>query len=150
MDKMRQEAKGKLAYWARMCALFAILMTTNCYNYFRTNAGGDHFKDFFEGFQIGIVLVFLIYAGRHIIMYRKLLKNDEQLRNWYIKEHDERTAAICEKTGGTPLYTCGLLIVGAAIVAGYFDVTVFITLTACGLFLLLVRKGLYLYYSRTM
>jgi len=150
MDKMKQEVKSKLAYWGRLCALFAILMATNFWNYFRPVSGGDDFADFFQGFQLGIAMAFLIWAAVNIIRYRKILQDEEAIRAFYIREHDERTAAIWSRSGGTALYTCGILIIGAALVAGYFDPTVFITLVSCGLFLLLVKKGLCIYYRRTM
>ena len=54
MDKMKQEVKDKMKYWERLCALFAILMSTNIWNYARTMNGGDAFADFFKGFQLGI------------------------------------------------------------------------------------------------
>lgn len=150
MDKMKQEVKSKLAYWGRLCALFAILMATNFWNYFKPKSGGDNFTDFFQGFQLGIAMTFLIFASVNIIRYRKILQSEEAIRNFYIKEHDERAAAIWSKSGGTVLYTCGILIIGAAIVAGYFDPTVFITLVVCGVSLLLVKKGLCIYYCKTM
>lgn len=150
MDKMRQEVENKLKYWGRMCALFAILMSTNCWNLTRTTRGGDNFTDFFEGFQFGIALAFLLCAIFKVARYRKILKDEEAVRAYYIKEHDERSMAIWNKSGGTVLYTCGVLIIGAAVVAGYFNPVVFLTLLACGLFLLLVKQGLCLYYCKTM
>lgn len=150
MDKMKQEVKGKLAYWGRLCALFAILMATNFWNYVRPRNGGDNFTDFFQGFQLGIAMAFLVCAAVRVLKFRKILKDEEALRAFYIKEHDERAMAIWNKSGGTVLYTCGVLIIGAAIVAGYFNPTVFITLTACGLFLLLLKQGLCIYYCKTM
>ena len=56
MDKMKQEVKDKMKYWERLCALFAILMSTNIWNYARTMNGGDAFADFFKGFQLGIAM----------------------------------------------------------------------------------------------
>lgn len=150
MDKMKQEVKDKLAYWGRLCALFVILMVTNFWNYFRPVSGGDNYTDFFQGFQFGIAMAFLICAVVNIIRYRKILQNEEAVRAFYIKEHDERTAAIWGKSGGTVLYTCGVLIIGASVVAGYFNPTAFITLLLCGIFLLLVKKGLIIYYCKTM
>lgn len=150
MDKMKQEVKSKLAYWGRLCALFAILMTTNFWNYFRPAGGGDNYTDFFKGFQLGLAGAFLICAVVNVMRYRKILKDEEAVRAFYIKEHDERTMAIWNKSGGTALYTCGVLIIGAAVVAGYFNPTVFVTLTLCGLFLLLVKQGLCIFYCRTM
>lgn len=150
MDKMKQEVEGKLKYWGRLSALFAILMTTNFWNFTRAADGGDNFTDFFQGFQLGIAMAFLACAIFSIVRYRKILQDEEALRAYYIKEHDERNKAIWNKSGGNVLYTCGVLIIGAAVVAGYFNSIVFLTLLACGLFLLLVKKGLCLYYCKTM
>ncbi len=150
MDKMRQEVKEKLTYWTRICAMFTCLIMAESLRHFHSNAGADNFNSFFDGFQFGISLVFLIYALKNIVTHRNLLKDEAQLKRWYIQVHDERTAAICAKTGGIPMHTCGVLFVGAGIIAGYFNITVFITLTVCGVFLLIVCKGLYVYYSRKM
>lgn len=150
MDKMKQEAESKLKYWGRMCALFTILMATNFWNYFRPISENEHFTDFFQGFQLGVAMGFLACAIFQVIRYRKILRDEEALKAYYIKEHDERNMAIWNKSGGTVLYTCGILIIGAAIVAGYFNPIVFITLLVCGIFLLLVKKGLCIYYRRTM
>ena len=150
MDKMKQEVKGKLTYWTRLCALFTILMTTDFWNFVRPIDGGENFSDFFDGFQLGITVAIVFFAVINIRKFSKLLKDEEALKAYYIKEHDERTAAIREKSGGTVLYTCGVLIIGAGIVAGYFNLTVFVTLLICGLFLLLVKRGLLIYYCKTM
>lgn len=150
MDKMKQEVKGKLQYWRRMSALFSLLLITNCWNYFKPANGGENFTDFFNGFQLGIACALALFAAYNIAKFMTLLKDEEKLRNWYIKEHDERTAEIWAKSGGTVIYTCGVLLIGAAIVAGYFNTTVFITLLSSGIFLLLVKKGLLIYYCKTM
>lgn len=150
MDKMRQEVKEKLTYWSRLCALFVVLLSTNCVNYFRPRNSGDNYTDFFQGFQMGIAAGLLLWAIVQIMRYRKILQDEEAVRAFYIREHDERAAAIWSRSGGTVLYTCALLIIGASLVAGYYNPAVFITLLFCGLFLLLVKKGLILYYRRTM
>ena len=154
MEKMKQEVKDKLTYWGRLCALFAILMATYGWKALQpANAqlsSTENFADFFSGFQLGIVIVFLLYALKNIVTFRKNLQNEEALRSFYIKVHDERTAAIENKSGGRALYTCGVLIIGASIIAGYFDPVVFVTLLICGVFLLLVQKGLQIYYCKKM
>lgn len=149
MEKMRQEVKEKINYWTRMCSLFTSLMALNCIISNRsTNEGG--FQDFFHGFQLGISIVLFIYAIRMLSTYRRMLNDEEALRAFYIKNHDERTAAINAKSGGTVLYTCGVLIIGASIAAGYFSEIVFVTLLGCGVFLLIVKKGLGIYYCKKM
>lgn len=150
MDKMRQEAENKLTYWKRMCALTCLLCCTNVWRMFTPIGGGESFHDFFQGFQVGMVLVLAVYCIRNVCRFKKILSSEEYIREFYIKEHDERMAAIREKTGGNVLDTCGILIIMAGVIAGYFNPVVFGTLIACGIFLLLVRKSLHIYYCKNM
>lgn len=150
LERMKQEAMQKLRYWQKMLSLFTILGVTNIWNYFRPSDGGENFTDYFKGFQMGIVCALLLFSVFNFMKFRKILQDEEALRTWYITEHDERNAEIWAKSGGTALYSCGVLIIGAAIVAGYFSPTVFITLLACGLFLMVTKKGLILYYRKTI
>ena len=150
MDKMRAEVESKLKYWGRTSALFALFSATGILNYVRPNNASENFADFFEGFQFGIAMVFLICAVYHVKKFRDILKSEEAIKDYYIKEHDERMVAIHEKTGGTVMHTCALIIVGVGIVAGYYNAIVFASLVSCGVFLLLVSKILFSYYSKNM
>lgn len=150
MDKMKQEVEKKLRYWRKICIMFTCLAALNILNILRPLHASDEFTDFFSGFQTGVAVAVFLSAAIMVMKYRKLLKDEEAVREYYIKEHDERNAAIWAKSGGTVLYTCGVLIIGAAIVAGYFNQIVFITLLLCGLFLLIVKKALIIYYCKTI
>lgn len=152
MEKMKQEITKKLNYWRKMCALFTILLLTHIWDSIRPidiNATVE-FTDFFQGFQFGIIIAILFFTYRNIYICSKTLKDEEAIKDFYIKQHDERTAAIEAKSGGTVLGTCGTLIIGASIIAGYFNPIVFATLLICGVFLLLVKKGLGIYYCKKM
>lgn len=72
------------------------------------------------------------------------------IREFYFKEHDERMAAIREKSGGNVMDTCGIVIIMAGVVAGYFNPVVFGTMIICGVFLLLVKKLLHIYYCKNI
>lgn len=150
MDKMKQEVEKKLRYWRKICIMFTCLAALNILNILRPLHASDEFTDFFNGFQVGVAITVFLCSAIMVMKYRKLLKDEEAVREYYIKEHDERNAAIWAKSGGTVLYTCGVLIIGAAIVAGYFNQIVFITLLLCGLFLLVVKKALIVYYCKTI
>lgn len=150
MDKMKQEVKGKLLYWRRMSAICVILLVADVWNFFRPAQGGESFQYFFKGFQVGLVCALVIFCIHSVMKYRKILNDEELIRAFYIKEHDEREAVIREKTGGTVLYTCGILIILAGVIAGYYNPVVFGSLVSSGVFLLLVRKVLRIYYSKMM
>ncbi|MBD5449832.1 MAG: hypothetical protein HDR28_06705 [Lachnospiraceae bacterium] len=72
------------------------------------------------------------------------------IREFYFKEHDERMAAIREKSGGNVMDTSGIVIIMAGVVAGYFNPVVFGTMIICGVFLLLVKKLLHIYYCKNI
>ena len=151
MDKMRLEVEKKIRYWRKICIMFTCLAALNILNILRPiNESDGVFAGFFDGFQTGAAVAVWFLSAIMVMKYRKILRDDEAVRNYYIKEHDERTAAIWAKSGGTALYTCGVLIIGAAIVAGYFNPIVFITLLLCGVFLLIVKKALVIYYCKTI
>lgn len=150
MDKMRQEVENKLVYWKRMCALACLLCCTGVLMLFTPMKGGESFYDFFQGFHIGMVLVLAVYCIINICKFRNILSSEDRIREFYIKEHDERMAAIREKTGGNVMDTCGIVIIMAGVIAGYFNPVVFVTLIICGMFLLLVKKFLHIYYCKNM
>lgn len=152
MEKMKQEVTKKLNYWRRMCALFTILMLTHIWDCIRPVdiSATEEFTDFFQGFQFGIIIPILFFCYKNMYTCSKTLKDEEAIKAFYIKQHDERTAAIEAKSGGTVLSTCGTLIIGASIIAGYFNPIVFVTLLICGFLLLLVKKGLGIYYCKKM
>lgn len=150
MDKMRQEVKDKIGYWKKMCVLCCLLCGANIWRALIPMEGGEAFGDFFQGFQLGLLIVLTVYSVRNAVKYSKMLADDEAVRAFYIEEHDERIAQIRAKAGGSAMETCALLILMAGIVAGYFNPVVFGTLIVCGVFLLVVRKSLRLYYCKHM
>lgn len=80
------------------------------------------------GFQCGLTVGLGLLALIMLIRYSRALKNDVKLRKQYNLEHDERMQAIHAKAGMPMLlYTsCGMVV--AAIIAGYNDAVVCMTL----------------------
>lgn len=115
---------------------------------FGLSVGDSHWQARWRGFCTGAsfaILVLLVYG---LIANLRALKNDKQLKKLFIKEHDERTQKICTaaRSSGTQVFLIFGLI--AIIIAGYFSVTVSITIMACVLCLSLICVFLKLYYGR--
>ncbi|WP_312104389.1 hypothetical protein [Pygmaiobacter massiliensis] len=117
-------------------------------NYFFGTAARSHGGDFIHGFQLGLFIGLELLLVYHVSKIMAAQKNDKDLLALYIAEHDERKASIRLHTFATSgLFSMGLLAF-AAIVAGFFDEKVCITLIATLFVLALVKLPFKIYYAR--
>lgn len=91
---------------------------------------------------IGFLLILDVFKNLRALKYEKKLKD------LYIKENDERTIMIMQKTGAIGINICIISLGFAAIIAGFFNEIVFFTLLGATLFTALV-KGLFKIYYHT-
>ena len=108
------------------------------------------FSSFHLGFQVGLTAAVELFMILGTVKYLRVLRSEEKLKKLYYEENDERTRAISEKTGGSVLYVCTIILLAAGIIAGYFNSVVFFTLLSCAAFLLVTRGGLSFYYSKKL
>ena len=112
--------------------------------------GSIHWKSTWYGYlfgtSIGIFSAMLGYLIRNI----RAMKNDRKLKELYVKEHDERTMLI-QTLAGNMTMKC-LLWTGlvATIIAGYFSITVSVTILACIFVSSVINLIFIAYYSKTM
>jgi hypothetical protein len=92
--------------------------------------------------SIGILLIL------DILRYLRAIKDDSKLKELYIKENDERTIMIMQKTGAAGINICILGLGIATVVAGYFNELIFFTLLGATLFVALVKGLFKLYYFK--
>lgn len=110
----------------------------------------EHWADYWNGFiagaAAGICILFLI----GFLINIRALRNETKLKKLYIKENDERSAQV-QKNGKSAGATIFMIIaLPAAIVSGYFNITVFLTIVACEMVLSLIICGAKLYYNRML
>ena len=110
--------------------------------------GDSHWQSRWRGFVSGasIGIAGLMLVG--IIRISKALKDEKALKKLYIQDHDERQIQIWTAARATAMqiFLIGGLV--AAIIAGYFNMTVSITILACTLIQCLLGVGCKLYYSK--
>ena len=82
--------------------------------------------------------------------FHKALKDDTALRRLYNQEHDERMQAIRARAGIPVTLFMGVALMGAGLVATFFNMTVSLTLVAAGLVELLVSLAIKFWCMRTM
>ncbi len=111
-------------------------------------AGDSHWQSRWRGFisgaGVGLAGMMLVY----LIRMARALRSEEALRKLYIKDNDERQQQIwtSARALATQIFLLGGL--AAGIVAGYFSVTVGLTIIACVLVHSVIAMGCKLYYSR--
>jgi len=146
MEKYKDTLKIRIAGLSGGIAALVTLLILNESGTFRA-AGLNPFPDFLRGFQSGILfsvcIVFGFLTGRYVCY----LCSEEKRKAAYYAENDERHQLIMLKIGGNAMYICTVIILLMGIAAGYFNATVFFSLTGCALFLLIVRCALKIYYS---
>jgi uncharacterized membrane protein len=105
---------------------------------------------FIKGFHIGAFIGFEVIAVSYLGKCMKARRDDTEMKKMYIEENDERTGLILRNasTLGMSVILMGLGV--AAIVSGFFSATIFFTLMACLLFVLVVFFGLWAYYAKKL
>ena len=78
------------------------------------------------------------------------MKNDKKLKELYVKEHDERTIRIQTLAGNMTMKCLLWMGLVASIIAGYFSITVSITILACIFVISTVNLILIAYYCKKM
>ena len=115
-------------------AIFAVLAIGSELGWFhilKPVAGDSHWHSNWNGFITGAscgVLGLLLYS---LIRNRQALKDEKKLKKLYVKEHDERTIQILTLARNTAMQ---ILLMGglvAVVIAGYFSITVSLTILAC-------------------
>ena len=79
------------------------------------------------GMSIGIMIVMIAFLIRNVLA----LKDEKKLKKLYVETNDEREIQIWTTARSTAMQLFLMVGVVAAIVAGYFSMTVSITIIAC-------------------
>ena len=111
-------------------------------------AGDSHWQSKWRGFVCGAafgIMGLMIYG---LLQNRKALRDDKQLKKLYIKNHDERSIQIwtAARAASMQVFLLGGLV--ACVVAGYFSVTVSLTILVCVALHSLIAVGFKAYYSK--
>lgn len=94
-------------------------------------AGDEHWQSQWRGFVSGAAIGVLALMAYGLVRNLMALKDDAKLKKLYIKTHDERTNQVYTQARSAAMSTFLILGLVAIIAAGYFSITVSITLLAC-------------------
>ena len=113
-------------------------------------AGDSHWHSMWRGFVSGAsfaIFAFMIYG---LVRNLCALRSEKRLKKLYIKENDERAIQVWTSARAASLQVFLLMGLVAAVVAGYFSVTVSLTILGCVFFAALVGLLFKVYYNKAM
>lgn len=136
--KLKKSIKICRAVIVGMILLWIVLLIV-------TKANGiTRASDFADSFCLSMVIIMAIIISQ----YSSALKNEEKLKKLYIKETDERSRLIEEKSYTAALSTTLCILGLSAMIASFFYKPAFYTLVAVIIVIAAVQGGFQLYYSR--
>ena len=112
-----------------------------------TTVGDDRWDDLWNGFTIGAATSILGFMILGLIRNTKALKSEKALKKLYVNAHDERTIQVWTSARAAAYQICLMLGIVAAVVSGYFSMTVSITIMACVVAASLLGLAFKLYYN---
>ena len=112
-------------------AILAIGSELGLFSIIQPATGDSHWHSYWYGYIVGascgIGAVMIVSLIRNL----RALKDEKKLKKMYVKENDERSFQILTLARNTAMQI--LLLVGlvATVIAGYFSITVSLTILAC-------------------
>ena len=131
-------------------AMLAIGSELGWFHILKPVAGDSHWQSSWNGFITGAscgILGLLVFS---LIRNRQALKDEKKLKKLYVKEHDERTIQILTLARNTAMQILLLGGLVAAVIAGYFSITVSLTILGCIVTASITSLLLVGYYSKKL
>ena len=134
-------------------AIFAVLAIGSELGWFhilKPIAGDGHWHSSWFGFVTGASCGLFVLMLFSLIRNLRALKDEKKLKKLYVKEHDERTIQIQTMARNTAMQILLLTGLVAVVIAGYFSITVSLTILACIFSASLTSLLLAGYYSKKL
>ncbi len=139
MEKFKQQLRRRIFNVGIYCGIVIILNILAIFFNLESLAAA-----FASGVCWGLGAVMMFY----VIKYRAALKNEEKLKELFIEENDERQKLIDAKIGRTGIVISAMFLLLAMVISNFFNQTVFYTLLAAVMFIVLVQLVLKFYYNK--
>lgn len=131
-----------------VCAILAIGSELGCFSIVRPAAGDSHWHSGWYGYVTGAGCGLFAVMLFHLIRNLRAMKDEKKLKKLYIKTHDERSAQIVTLARSTAMQLLLWLGLTASVIAGYFSISVSITVLVCTFTASSLSLLLTVYYSK--
>ena len=156
MEQYKEKLKITNIFLSICCAVLAIFAflavgsELGWFSILHPAAGDSHWASGWHGYIFGASIgIFSAMLG-FLIRNSRAMKNDKKLKELYVKEHDERTIRIQTLAGNMTMKCLLWMGLVASIIAGYFSITVSITILACIFVSSAINLILIAYYCKKM
>lgn len=129
-------------------SLLALANEAGIIDLFTPIAGDSHWHSRWNGFITGASAGLLIFMIVAIFRNIRAMRNETALKKLYIKDNDERIAEIVKSAQAAAYRTTLSVGLVAVIVAGYFSITVSLTILGCIWIAALLGPAYKFYFSR--
>lgn len=150
MENYRQKIKTESIFLAIGAGMLIVLIALSLAGIVSPAGGSERWQSFFGGFiggaAFGICVFFIVGLIKNLLA----LKNEDALKKLYVKNNDERSAAIHEKGKAMGSTVFLLIMLPISVVCGYLNITVFFSCISCILLLSLIIGAFKLYYSKKL
>jgi len=110
--------------------------------------GDSHWQSRWRGFVTGASMGILVYMVIGLVRSLLALKDEKKLKKLYVEGNDERQVKIWTSARAAAMQLTTALGLVAVIVAGYFSITVSLTILACIFTASITSLLLTFYYSK--
>lgn len=143
MEGFRKKVEKRLQVYTMLCCGSLVL-------YIALKFLTRGISDFAQGLTMGVLVGLETVAVFHLVRLFAAVHNEDKLRNMYINETDERNLTIQKETSRKSSAICFVGMAIAAIVAGFFDEKICITLVSVSVLSALINIVISAYYNKKM
>ena len=147
LEKMKQDIQKRIKQNTGLLICSAIFLIAAASRIIPVQLENENASDYVSGFQLGLLIVLVIYFLNNVVKYNRALKKEKLLKQIYYKEHDERMNYINQKVGESSMWITTVIMTIATIITGYFNFTVFCTMIAVTLLQGIIQILLKGYYT---
>jgi len=148
MDKYRSKLKIQSIFIGAAAAALLSVIVLSALRVIAPIAGASRWIEFWNGFISGVSAGMLPLLLVGLVRIFLALRSEKRLRQMYINENDERRLQIVLYALSRAMQIYLLLGLVSGIIAGYFSISVSITIIACTVVASIIGAGCKFYYSK--
>lgn len=149
MKEYRDKLKKALIIYI-IITIAAVIMVVGGYLSAAKLDESQHAYSFARGFQSGLFSAWAVIMIYGIVKNIQALRSEKALKKMYIKEHDERTVLVYQKAKSASFTISILSIMLAAVVAGFYNITAFLSLLGVLVLMGIVGCGAKIFFQKKL